>query len=926
MKCPKCLTENPPDSKFCRECATPIPAADSIPNIPSPGSRDRASVTRTFEIAGDELTRGILFAGRYEIIEELGAGGMGRVYRAFDKKIDEEVALKLLKPAIAADGGLVERFRNELKIARKIRHANVCGMFDLGEEGGTLFISMEYVRGEDLGSLIRRTEKLTAGKAVLIARQVAAGLGEAHKLGVVHRDLKPGNIMVDKEGNAKIMDFGIARSLTLPGTTAEGAIIGTPEYMSPEQIEGKPADQRSDIYSLGIILYEMVTGRPPFEGDTPFSVAYKHRHEAPEDPRKFNPHLPDALDCVILRCLEKDREARYQTAQDLAADLENIESEAPLSPETAWTTRKPLPSKDITVTFSLRKLLLPGLIVLAIAVIGAASYLMIRKSGPGLAPDLVAVAAFENLTGDPSLDPLGRMASDWISQGLSQVGGLRVVPTMSVPPLSPTVKAGEEASPALSPLQALAEQTGAGKVVSGTYYLAGGELQFLSSITDTRNRMLFRSLQPVKGSLADRMNIVEKLRQLVMGAMAADLGFTIGDWKGASPPSYEAYQEYILGMNSYGTDVAKALSHLEKAVQLDPGFMPAYLWLARCYSNLGRWDKAVSILELTDQNRDKLTPEMALFSDRLKAESQGKNKEALRSLLELQRLAPREALYVFQVAVTEIGINEPRQAIDLFEKAQVPGYWLKVGTGLVWFANWSNAHYFLGNHKKELEIIRRARQYYPDALAAMTIEARALAALGRVEEVKKVVEESLLSRSAIGTWTAGRVMLAAARELRRQGNREAFQDMAGRAVEWYRGRAAGKEAAEQRRYDLAAALYIAEQWEEAGALIEKLRSEKPDNIDYLGCGGAVAARKGDKAEALRVSEKLKEIDRPFTFGEHTYWRARIAALLGVKEEAVELLRRSFSQGKYYDVFFIQEADLEPLRDFAPFRELTKPKG
>jgi serine/threonine protein kinase len=218
-------------------------------------------------------------------------------------------------------------------------------MFDLGQEGETLFISMEYVRGEDLGSLIRRTEKLTVGKAVLIARQVAEGLGEAHKLGVVHRDLKPGNIMVDKEGNAKIMDFGIARALTGVGTTAEGAIIGTPEYMSPEQVEGKPADQRSDIYSLGIILYEMVTGQPPFEGDTPFSVANKHRHEAPEDPQKFNPHVPDALNRMILRCLEKDREARYQTAQELLADLEKMESGAPVSAETAWTARKPLPLK-----------------------------------------------------------------------------------------------------------------------------------------------------------------------------------------------------------------------------------------------------------------------------------------------------------------------------------------------------------------------------------------------------------------------------------------------------------------------------------------------------------------------------------------------------------------------------------------------------
>jgi len=229
----------------------------------SAGPKGRDSVTRTFQIAGDALTRGIVFAGRYEIIEELGAGGMGCVYRAFDRKIGEEVALKLLKEAIAADPRIVERFRNELKTARKIRHANVCGMFDLGEEGDTLFISMEYVRGEDLKSLLKRTEKLTVGKAVSVGRQVAEGLAEAHKLGVVHRDLKPGNIMIDREGNARVMDFGIARTLSAAGTTAEGVIIGTPEYMSPEQVEGKPADPRSDLYALGVILYEMVTGRPP---------------------------------------------------------------------------------------------------------------------------------------------------------------------------------------------------------------------------------------------------------------------------------------------------------------------------------------------------------------------------------------------------------------------------------------------------------------------------------------------------------------------------------------------------------------------------------------------------------------------------------------------------------------------------------------
>ena len=242
VKCPKCETVNPPDSKFCKECATALP----------PSEKPQISVTRTLETAADELARGTVFAERYEIIEELGAGGMGRVYRTYDKKIEEEVALKLIRPEIAAEKRTVERFRNEIKTARKISHKNVCRTHDLGEEGRALFITMEYVRGEDLKSVIRRMKVLAPGTAVSIARQVAEGLGEAHRLGVVHRDLKPGNIMIDKEGSAKIMDFGIARSLLRAGTTAEGAIIGTPEYMSPEQVEGKPADERADIYALGL--------------------------------------------------------------------------------------------------------------------------------------------------------------------------------------------------------------------------------------------------------------------------------------------------------------------------------------------------------------------------------------------------------------------------------------------------------------------------------------------------------------------------------------------------------------------------------------------------------------------------------------------------------------------------------------------------
>ena len=317
IKCPNCDTENPSDSKFCKECATPLPSAEGV----------FISHTKTLETPVEELTRGALFASRYEIIEELGKGGMGSVYRVEDTKTGEELALKLIKPEISADKNTIERFSNELKLAHKISHRNVCRMFHLGEEKGTNYITMEYVPGEDLKSFIRRAAPLSTARAISISKQVCEGLTEAHRLGVVHRDLKPSNIMIDKEGNARIMDFGIARSLKAKGITGAGIMVGTPEYMSPEQAEVKEVDRRSDIYSLGVILYEMVTGQLPFEGDTPLSIAMKHKGEKPKDPRDLDPQIPEDISHLILKCMEKDKERRYQSAGELLAELGKIEKE-----------------------------------------------------------------------------------------------------------------------------------------------------------------------------------------------------------------------------------------------------------------------------------------------------------------------------------------------------------------------------------------------------------------------------------------------------------------------------------------------------------------------------------------------------------------------------------------------------------------------
>jgi len=354
MKCPKCNSENPPDTRFCGNCGTPI-RASAEPSISS---------TETLLEPLKDLTRGILFANRYEVIEELGRGGMGIVYRVFDRKIDEEVALKLLRPEIAWDSRTTTRFKNELKFARKIIHKNVCRMYDINEEKGNHFITMEYVQGEDLKTLIKAMGQFTLGKAVFIAKQICEGLAEAHKLGVVHRDLKAHNIMIDREGNAHIMDFGIARSLQSQGLTTSGIIIGSPHYMSPEQVEGKEVDQRADIYALGVILFEMLTAKVPFEGDTPLVVAVKHKSESPPDPRKLNPQLTEEMSGVILKCLEKNKFRRYQKVEELLEKLIRIEKEKP-------TTDRILPEIKFEMETSKKHIVPKILFFTAVLIVGS---------------------------------------------------------------------------------------------------------------------------------------------------------------------------------------------------------------------------------------------------------------------------------------------------------------------------------------------------------------------------------------------------------------------------------------------------------------------------------------------------------------------------------------------------------------------------
>ena len=731
IECPKCKFDNPDDTAFCGKCGTNF----DIDKGP----------TKTIETPKEELTRGTVFAGRYEIIEELGKGGMGRVYRVEDKKIKQEIALKLIKPEIASDKKTIERFKNELTTARDIRHKNVCGMFDLGEEKGQHFITMEYVSGGDLKKFIRRSKQLTIGTAISITKQICDGLTEAHNLGIVHRDLKPNNIMIDDNGNARIMDFGIARTVKGKSITGSGIMIGTPEYMSPEQVEAKDVDQRSDIYSLGIIMYEMLTGRLPFEADTPLSVAMKHKSEAPRNPQEFNPQIPDDLSGSILKCLEKEKDNRYKRAGELRSELERIEQGLPTT-DHIIPERKPLTSREITVTFGLKKLLIPALAVVALVILIFIVLQFTPQRKMALAPKIensIAIISFKNLTGDERYDNFRRSIPNFLITNLENAGFFYVISWERMHDLAKQIEKGDAEFIDSDLGFELCRREGVEALVTGSLNKAGEifaiNLRILDVVTMKHIKTANSSGQGVE-SIFSQIDDLSREIAAGIGISAQrieEAKLTIAD---VTTTSLDAYDYFLRGreaLENYNREEARQL--LEKAVELDPIFATAHLHLARTYNLLGNIKARNEAFE-----EAKTYSQNASEKERLYIEAdyyafiERNPEERFRVLSQMVKKYPREKRVHDSLGKYYQGINR-HKAIEEFNRALEldPNFGIALNRlGYVYTG--------LEDYEKAIECFKKYASLYPLDANPLDSWAESYFKMGRLDEAIAKYKEAII--------------------------------------------------------------------------------------------------------------------------------------------------------------------------------------
>ena len=557
----------------------------ALPSHPAPVAAPGKADGFVESLSGTaHLSEGTKIGERYRVEALLGRGGMGAVYRCHDEELQRDVALKLIRPEIASSPDVVERFRREIELSSRVTHKNVLRVYDLGESDGVRFLTMQLVQGEDLAHVLRKTSPLPASRLVALFRQICEGLAAAHDEGVVHRDLKPQNILVDPADHVWVTDFGLAKSVGGTAVTELGAVMGTPAYMSPEQVRGKTVDHRSDIYSLGVLLYEMATGRPPFTGGSNYEVMMRRLSTPPRPVAELNPSVPPYLRKILDRCLAVDPSARYQTVAAILNDLDTAHFHT--------TVRYEMERRH-------RLLIAAGAMAGLVLVVLGAVWLAKRGGPPPAASrpaQSVLIADFENGTGDPVFD--GTLESA-LGIALEDASFLTTYNRGSARRIASQVQPGTGGLPEPA-ARLVAAREGIGLVMAGRIASRGSGYRVSVTAMDARTG------KPVVAADADAdgkkavLTAVSKVASKVRGGLgdttpestrlAAAETFTAG--------SLEAAHEYALAQSAqFAGKWAEARAGYEKAIQLDPQMGRAWAGLAAVHQNEGRHEEAKKTLE-----------------------------------------------------------------------------------------------------------------------------------------------------------------------------------------------------------------------------------------------------------------------------------------------------------------------------------------
>lgn len=556
-------------------------------------------------------------------------------------------------------------------------------------------------------------------------------------------------------------------------------------------------------------------------------------------------------------------------------------------------------------------------IAAALATLLGAAGLALRtdRARPGF-PQVV-VAPFENRTGDPSLDALGYWAADWVAHGLARTELQVVNAAVGLPGSTPT-------GPREIQLRMVRERARTSAAVTGAYYRHGDSIQFQVQVTDARNGAVLAGLEPTGATVEHPQRAVRALSERVTGVVAAYLDPSVRALNsyGSQPPSYEAYRVWADGLRKFGRhDYIEARERLLHAASIDSGFVTPLIWAAATYANSGDYATADSLLGIVNGKRNQLVPFDLHLLDYWRSSLRGNlagRYEAARAML---AVAPASEIALYLFGGSAIAINHPDEAVAALREVDVERSaidWDSYGLRL------NTAYHLLGDHRQELEAARRAWLRRPELLRTALDEVRALAALGRTEEVFRLLDRSAALPPQPRT-TFADIAQTAAEELRAHGHGAAADIALVRAIEWYRSRPAAERASEAHRYALARALYRAGRSDEALALFETLAAEAPHNVNYRGYLGALAARMGNARQASRIADDLAGVNGPYFPSSGTYWRARIAAVAGRRDDAVALLRTAFAQGEPHGLSIHTESDFDSLRDDPEFRRLVAPR-